>query len=79
MKCPECKGGELSLYKVTEMVYRTPITKRKTFSKRKLDNTGAEYGTNMDYLECDNSNCQRCFEYVTDDNGVIEILWERTQ
>ncbi|MDF0728754.1 hypothetical protein PY093_19220 [Cytobacillus sp. S13-E01] len=42
MKCPECKGGELSLYKVTEMVYRTPITKRKTFSKRKLDNTGAE-------------------------------------
>lgn len=77
MKCPDCKSGDLSLYRVTETVYRIPITKRNTFSKRRFDNTGIEYPTSMDYLECDNDSCQKHFEYVTDDNGKIEILWER--
>ncbi|MET3505523.1 hypothetical protein [Halalkalibacter oceani] len=77
MKCPKCKDGELSLYKVTEKVYRIPLTSKNTLSKRKIHTMGSEYDTTMDYLEC--SKCKSEFEYELDEKGKVlkDLLWER--
>lgn len=78
MKCPNCKKGELSLYKVTEKVYRIPLTKKNTFSKRKIYTIGSEYDTTMDYLECE--ECTASFDYELDENGRVlkDFLYERS-
>lgn len=78
MKCPTCKKGELTLYKVTEKVYRIPLTTKNTFSKRKIHTIGDEYDTTMDYLECE--ECATAFDYFLDENGKVlkDSLCERT-
>jgi len=77
LKCPICKTGELFLYKETESVYRIPLTKRNTLSKRKSDNIPQVFGTSKDYLECNNSNCGELFDYDLDEKGRVIDVEER--
>lgn len=77
MKCPICKTGELFLYKETELVYRIPLTKRNTISKRKSDNIPQVFDTSKDYLECDNGSCGELFDYDLDDKGRVIDVEER--
>lgn len=77
IKCPKCNIGELFLYKETECVYRIPLTKRNTLSKRKIHNTPLESDTSKDYLECENEQCCANFDYDLDDKGQLINISER--
>lgn len=71
MKCPSCNEGELFLYKEAQCVYRIPLTKQNTISKRKNHNVPTTFDV-QDFLECDNYQCGTLFYYDLNEKEQID-------
>jgi len=70
MECPKCKTGELVLYKETAKAQFFKITKENRVYKHPFSTD--EFDTEIDYLECNNMECNQYFDYELDDKGRIE-------
>ncbi|MFF5993444.1 hypothetical protein AAGS61_01665 [Lysinibacillus sp. KU-BSD001] len=71
MKCPNCKTGDLYIYKETTCVYRIPLTKTNApFKQKSYHKPTGEYDTDKDYLRC--TECRSHFLYELNEKGLVD-------